>query len=419
MTEHEKGNAKYILKLNTRKILNLIREKSLISRADLSKLSGLSAPTISRIIDDLINAGFVKEAGRGASIGGRRPYLLQYFPDNNFIIGIDLGTTNILGVVANLEAKIIAEEKIPTKVEEGFSNVMERTWSVIKKLKMKLGKKQNRLCGIGMAVAGLINKKKNIVEFSPNFRWYDADIIGYLSQKTNIPIVFDNVTRVMALGELYYGIGKKYKNFICVNVGYGIGAGIIINRKPLFGANGMAGEFGHITLEKDSKIQCYCGNFGCLEALASGNGIARAAQLELKKIGSKSIMWSMCKGDLNKITAEIVFLAAKKGDTLAWSIINKATEYLGIGISALINLFNPEAIVIGGGVAQAGDIFFDGIKKIVRARALNRAVKEVTIQPATFGLKAAVMGAVSLITQKVLSLEFYDYLRYKSLQLHQ
>jgi glucokinase-like ROK family protein len=399
------ADAKYILKLNSRRVLKLIRDNPSISRAEISRRTGLSAPTVSRIVDDLIEDGLVEEIGVGSSNGGRRPNLLRFCPDNNFIIGIDLGTTNIYGVLANLEAEILAEEKIPTQVEEGFKAVMDRTISVIEKLKGQLGKKQEHLNGIGMAVAGLINKKRNIVEFSPNFHWHDADILGYLENKLNVPVCFDNVTRVMALGELFYGVGRKYKNFICVNVGYGIGAGIIVNSQPLLGTLGMSGEFGHITLEKDSKIQCYCGNFGCLEALSSGNGIARAARMELES-GARSILLEMCQGDLNKLTAEMVATAAKQGDVLAWNVFHRAAEYLGIGISALINLFNPEAIVIGGGVTQAGDILFDTVRSTVKARALSKISREVEILPATFGQKAAVMGAVSLIMQKVLNLEY-------------
>lgn len=399
------ANAKYILKLNKQRVLKLIRDNLSISRAEISKLSGLSAPTVSRIIESLIKEGLVEEIGPGTSNGGRRPKLLKFCPDNNFIIGIDLGTTNIYGVVANLEAEIISEEKVPTRVEEGFYSVMDRTFGVIQRLERRLGKKQNRLCGIGLAVAGLINSERNIVAFSPNFRWHDVDIMGYLGQKTEIPMFFDNVTRVMALGELCYGVGRKYKNFICVNVGYGIGAGIVINGQPLYGVNGMAGEFGHITLEKDSRIQCYCGNFGCLEALSSGNGIARAARMELEK-GAKSILFDMCEGNLNNLTAEMVAEAAKKGDAVAWNVFHRTAEYLGIGISALINLFNPEAIVIGGGVTQAGDILFDTVRSTVKARALNKISRDVEILPATFGPKAAVMGAVSLILQKVLNLEY-------------
>ncbi|HAR36798.1 MAG TPA: hypothetical protein DCR87_07870 [Acidobacteria bacterium] len=345
----------------------------------------------------------------GQSTGGRRPKLLRLAAADNYIIGIDLGTTNIYGVLADLNASIIHEEKRPTKLEEGFFSIMDQTAEIIDLLSQKTAEKKKRLCGIGMAVAGLINKNRNMVEFSPNFHWQDVDIIGTLGQRFSLPIYFDNVTRVMALGELCYGVGKQYKNFVFINIGYGIGAGIIIDGQPLLGAVGMAGEFGHITVDKDSNTQCDCGNFGCLEALASGQGIARAARNELKK-GAQSNLLEMCGGDINKVTAEMVAEAAKKGDSLAWNIFSQAAEYIGLGISALINLFNPEVVVLGGGVIQAGEILFDNVRKTISARALNRSARGVPLLPATFGLKAAAMGAVSLVMNKLLNLELECFL---------
>lgn len=404
------GNSKYILKVNKKKILNLIYNSQLISRAEATKKSGISAPTVSRIVDSLIKDGLVQEIGMGKSTGGRCPRMLKMADTENYIIGIDLGTTNIYGILADLNARIIYEEKRPTKLEEGFYKIMDQTAEIMEILIDKAEQKNKRLCGVGLAVAGLINKQRNIVEFSPNFHWHDVDIIGYLGKRFDLPIFFDNVTRVMALGELCYGIGKKYKDFIFVNIGYGIGAGIILNRHPLLGAVGMAGEFGHITVEKDSKIQCDCGNFGCLEALASGRGIARAAQMELEK-GAQSILLGMCGGDIQKITAEMVANAAKKGDILAWNIFRQAAEYIGIGISALINLFNPEAIVLGGGVIQAGEILFDNVRKTINARSLNRTSRGIPLLPPTFKLKAAAVGAVALVMDKLLDLELEDFLK--------
>jgi predicted NBD/HSP70 family sugar kinase len=183
------------------------------------------------------------------------------------------------------------------------------------------------------------------------------------------------------------------------------GAGIIIQGIPLYGLKGMAGEFGHITLNKDSDAQCECGNFGCLEALASGNAIAKAAKKELQD-GMGSVLLDMCKGDLSRLTTEMVANAAKQGDGIAWKIFDRAAEYLGIGIAGLINLLNPEAVFIGGGVAQAGDILFDKVRKTVNARALNKTAGEVVILPATFGLKSAVMGAISLILSGVVNLGY-------------
>lgn len=399
------ANASYINKLNKIKIINLIRSSKGISRADIAKKTRLSPPTVSRIVEDLIEEELVIEVGEGESKGGRRPTLLEFSGENHYIIGIDLGTTNIYGVLTDLNAQIIAEKKIPTEVKSGFHHVMERTAQVVQDLEEYLGKKkQKRIYGIGMAVAGLINRKRMIVEFSPDFHWHEVDVIGELSKWHDIPIVFDNVTRVMALGELCFGVGRMHRNFVCVNVGYGIGAGIIVDGKPLYGFNGMAGEFGHITLDRDSEIQCDCGNFGCLEALSSGNAIAKAAQRALQK-GASSILTEMCEGNVEFITAEMVANAAKLGDSLAWDVFENAMEYLGIGIAALINLFNPEIVVIGGGVTQAGDILFDKVRKVVKARALHKIAQEVEIVPATFGMKAAAMGAVALILNKVLTFD--------------
>src|SRR5512135_1600470 len=404
-TQTQAGNAKFISEINKIKIINLIRDSDGISRAELAKTSGLSAPTVSRIVETLIHEGLASEIGAGESRGGRRPTLLKFSGVDSFIIGIDLGTTNIYGVLTDLDAKVIAEIRRPTQVEEGFAKVMERTSGIIAELRDHLGPRQARVCGIGMAIAGLINRELNIVEFSPDFHWHNVDIRAGLGQDPDTPVIFDNVTRVMALGEMWYGAGRDFRNFIMINVGYGIGAGIITQGAPLYGLKGLAGEFGHITLEKDSDVQCECGNFGCLEALASGNAIAKSAQKELRA-GAVSILQECCEGDPSRVTAEMVADAAKRGDGVAWSVFDRAAEYLGLGIAGLINLFNPEAVFIGGGVAQAGDILFDKVRKTVQARALKKTSGAVSILPATFGLRSAVMGAVSLILSGVVNLDF-------------
>jgi glucokinase-like ROK family protein len=403
-----KGSPQYINKLNKIKILNLIRDKGRISRAEAAKESEISAPTVTRIVDSLIQEGMVMEIGSGVSSGGRRPTLLEFAGMDNFVIGIDLGTTHIYGVLANLNAEIIKEVKCDTIIEEGFAKIMERTLDIICELREHPHVKGKKIFGIGMAVAGLINRWKNIVEYSPDFHWKDADIIDMLGKRCELPLIFDNVTRVMALGELWYGIGTRIKNFIVINIGYGIGSGIIINGKPLYGTKGMAGEFGHITLEKESRLRCECGNYGCLEALASGHAIALNAQRALKK-DNKSLLFKMSNGDPSQITSKMVADAAEKGDPLAASIFKKAAEYIGIGTAGLINLFNPEAIVIGGGVAQAGDLLFDTIKTVIRKRSMTTISRDIIILPVKFGMNAAVMGSVALILNEVLHLNFQSY----------
>jgi glucokinase-like ROK family protein len=399
------GSSQYINKLNKIKILNIIHDKGQISRAEAAKVSGISAPTVTRIVDSLIQEGLVKEVGAGVSSGGRRPTLLEFSGLDNFVIGIDLGTTHIYGVLANLKAEIVKEIKCDTIIEEGFANIMDRTGDIICELRKHPQVQGKKIFGVGLAVAGLINRRKNIVEFSPDYHWKDADIVKTLSNRCELPVIFDNVTRVMALGELWYGIGEKIKNFIVINIGYGIGSGIIINGRPLYGTKGMAGEFGHITLEKESRVRCECGNYGCLEALASGHAIALTAQRGLKS-GKKSLLVELSKGKSSQITCKMVAEAALASDPLAASIFKKAAEYIGIGAAGLINLFNPEALVIGGGVAQAGDLLFDSVKEVIEKRSMATMSRDIMIQPVKFGMDAAVMGSVALILNEVLHLSY-------------
>ncbi len=401
------GNAKHIHKINTVKVLSIIRYCDRISRADVARTTGLSAPTVSRIVEDLIGADLVQETGEGDSQGGRRPTLLQFAGEHNRIIGIDLGTTNIYGVLCDLNAKILVEKSRPTCVAKGFRSIMRRTSEMIKELEDFSEQRSRPVLGAGLAVAGLINRERNAVDFSPDFHWENADVQGELSRRHSIPIVFDNVTRVMALGELCFGVGRQFKNFICVNVGYGIGGGIVLNGEPVYGPRGIAGEIGHFTLDKDSRRLCDCGNFGCLEALASGNAIAKAARARLQA-GAESVLRKMCGNAIEGVTAEMVADAAKKKDLVAWDVFSQAAEYLGIGIAALINLLDPDAVIIGGGVAQAGDLLFDIVRKTVSLRALNKIADNAVILPASFGMKAAAMGAVALVLNKVINLENMD-----------
>jgi glucokinase-like ROK family protein len=400
-----KGDSAYINRLNKIKVLSLIRDKKEISRAEIVKITGISAPTVTRVVESLISEEkLVCQVGKGNSNGGRPPIMIQFEGENNFVIGVDLGTTSIRGALSNLNARLISEIEVPTEVDSGFDNVMKKVSDVIEKLILHPIVKSHRIFGVGMAVAGLINSRNHIVEFSPDFGWIDADISSALKPPFDSPIIFDNVSRVMALGELWYGIGRDIKNFIFINVGYGIGAGIIIDGKPFYGSEGMSGEFGHMTMEMGSTVQCKCGKFGCLEALASGRGIAAAAERELKS-GAESALRNLCGGDFSRLTAEMVFQSAKEGDPLALRIFRKTAEYIGIGIATLIDLFNPQAIIVGGGVSRSGEEFLDQIRESVKTHVIQRHNNFVKIIPATFGADAAVMGSVSLILEKVLTFD--------------
>ena len=399
-----KLDASYINKTNKIKVLDIIRNSSTISRAEITKKAGLSAPTITRIVDALINQDrVVEEVGIGDSDGGRPPSLIRFSGAEKYVIGIDLGTTHIEGILANLNADIIVEMRIPTFVDSGYEKVMNRTSVLINDLVEQSGIGLENILGVGMAVAGLVDRDKKIVEFSPDFGWHDVDVGIDIHREISLPIVFDNVTRVMAMGELHFGFGRSVNNFICVNIGYGIGAGIILDGIPFFGTHGMSGEFGHTIIDSASEVRCMCGNTGCLEALASGHGIALAAQRGLAR-GEKSVLTDRRVGSDDTISAEAVANAAADGDGFALSVINTAARQIGLGIANLINLFDPEAIIIGGGVASSGPLLFDTVQQVVSERSLSRHSKTISITQSSFGSRASVMGAISRILSEVLNL---------------
>jgi len=207
----------------------------------------------------------------------------------------------------------------------------------------------------------------------------------------------------MALGELNYGTGQRYENFVVINIGYGIASGIVIDGKTVFGSQGNAGEFGHIIVDPNSNIKCKCGAYGCLEALASGRRIAALGK-ELFTRGKSQKLIELCKSDPDLIDAKIVFEAARLGDKDSYEILGIVTNYLGIGIASLINLLDPEVIFIGGGVSSNGEIFFKPLIKAIKKHIISRN-KKLEIKPVTFSDYATLIGAFSLVVNKIIQFE--------------
>lgn len=402
-SEHTQKNVSYINKLNRIQVLQLIRESDLISRAEIVKQTKLSAPTVTRIVDSLIDAGLVIMTGEGDSTGGRPPILLKFDGTDNFVIGVDLGSTSIRVALSDLNGTFISEIESITNLEGGFDVIISQSVDLINKLIIRSKKPISKILGIGMAVAGLINVKEGEVEYSPVFNWRNIKLKEEFEKMVDIPFIFDNVSRVTALGELYYGIGSKYKNFICVNLGYGIGAGIIIDGEPFYGGKGFTGEFGHIILERDSKYIGKDGVRGCLEALSSGYGIAEIAKQRIEA-GDDTIL-SQSNLPAHEISAEHVFEAAGQGDQLSIEIIENAFKYLGQGIDLLIKLFNPDAIVLSGGLTRNGDYFFKKVEEYTLENVFSPLKEQVKILPSSFHEDATLIGAFSLIISKVLNFE--------------
>ena len=309
-------------------------------------------------------------------------------------IGIDVGGTNVKLALVSPEGKIIYSNSIPTHAEMGYEYTVNNIKEAIRDLLKETDSQPNDIQGIGFGFPGQVDYKSGVVRLAPNIPgWVDVPIAQMIEEEFGIPTRVDNDVRCAALGELNFGAGKGCENLICITVGTGIGSGLIVNGKLVRGASNAAGEIGHIKLQMHDGPICGCGDTGCMEAFASGPAIVAMAEDYIK--GGKSTKFrELANPD---ITPRIVFEAAKQGDPVAKRIYTIMGEYIGIGLSSVINLLNPEKVIIGGGVAASGEFLMEPIRETVKKRAMKIAGETVQIVPAELGNTAGVIGASLLI----------------------
>lgn len=309
-------------------------------------------------------------------------------------IGIDVGGTNVKIAVVD-DGKIIYSNSVPTYAQMGYEYTVNNIKQAIKDLMKETETTAADIKGIGFDFPGQVDYKTGVVKLAPNIPgWVNVPIAQMIEEAFHIPTRIDNDVRCAALGEMNFGAGKGCQNFVCITVGTGIGSGLVVNGQLVRGAANAAGEIGHIKLQmKDGPI-CGCGDTGCLEAFASGPSIVAMAQDYLKS--GKSTKFREMAGD-GEITPYIVAKAAEAGDPVAKRIFTIIGEYVGMGLVSVINLLNPEKVIIGGGVAEAGDLLLEPIRKTVMERAMVVARESVEIVPAELGNSAGVIGASMLV----------------------
>jgi glucokinase len=306
------------------------------------------------------------------------------------VVAVDLGGTKIAIGLVNDGYRVLARDECPTQASEGVAAVVERLASAVERLAVSSG--LGSLYGVSVAAAGGIDSVQGIVILSPNLPgWRGVHLRDMLGRRLGVKVWLHNDAKAAALGEHRFGAGKGASNLIHLTVGTGIGGAIIIGGKLYTGAGGVAGEIGHMTIDVNGP-RCPCGNTGCLEMLASGKAMVRDALARLSA-GEESLLTGMVNGDLGRISAREVGLAAERGDSLAAGVIARAANYLGVGMVNLVNIFNPEVIIVGGGVANLGDRLLDPAREVVRERAFPMASAAVRIVTARLGNDASLLGA--------------------------
>ncbi len=311
------------------------------------------------------------------------------------LVGIDLGGTQVRAILATEDGRVLARYRTRTAPEDGPEAVMGRIVAAARTVMAQAGGLP--IAGVGAGSPGPLDYRDGVVLAAPNLGWINVPLKARLEAELGLPVVVGNDANAAALAERRFGAARGVDNLVYMTVSTGIGGGIITGGRLLLGRRGFAGEIGHAAIEPHGP-PCKCGNTGCLEALASGPAIARAAAERVGR-GEPSVMLSLAGGDPKRITAEIVAEAARGGDSLAADVLQNAAFYIGVALVNLIHILEPELILIGGGVAHAGDLLFDTIRSVVRQRAIPCMAAQVRIEPAALGDDAGVLGAIALFLE--------------------
>jgi predicted NBD/HSP70 family sugar kinase len=375
--------------LNRSLVLDVIKARSPISRPDIAKTTQLTKPTVSGIVNDLMKRGLVRRVGMGATTtgGGRPPLLLEFNKRSEFLVGVQIGVERSTVVVADALGTEIGRTSVDNPKGEPAAALKSLAKTAMT-LVEESGASKRRVSAAGICLPGLVEMRTGKCLLAPNLGWKDVPVADVFSEAFGVPTFVVNNADAAVVVESTEGAAKGARNVVLLHVGSGVGAGILSDGKLLHGAEGFAGEIGHCHIPGLTR-QCNCGRTGCLETETDGAAIARAAQ-EKGLTGTRG----------GQLTAEDVARAAAEGDPVAQDVLASAGRVLGVAASWLINLFDPEILLVGGGVAAAGPSFLEPLKQQALAMTLPHLAERVEVRPWAEGIDAVVRGAILVAMQK-------------------
>ena len=377
-------------------ILRAIYFNGPLSNSKLSKQIKLSTPKINSLLVELIADGLVEELGRGDSSGGRRPNIYGLVEDGFYVVGITINVTRtIISIYNSNNQEVSGPHYFPIKMQSDldiFKQVSQKLEEVVQKSNIS----RDKILVAGLELPGLINQKAGINQT------YFPDVKNLLDELKNIfgiPVFFSHDSKVRTFAEQHFGLAKGKKNVLMLQADWGLGLGIIMNGKLYTGKSGYSGEFGHLPLA-DNGVLCVCGKQGCLETIVSAKAIARQAREGIEQ-GNSSLIKELVGSDLSKIDISIVIQAANSGDQFAISLFAEVGKWLGRGMAYLIQIFNPELIIIGGQVAVANQFILAPIQQAIHTFSNRDISNDTQIQFSELGPKAGTMGAAAYALERI------------------
>jgi len=390
MPQWQRGNRDLIREINCNLVLNVIKSQGPISRTDIARRSGLSLATISGIVADFVEKGLVQEIGAGTSTGGRKPVLLGLNPRAGFVVGLKLMEHAITSALTDLDATVLHHRITHLHGQRDLDSVVkaiiESVWSTIDESGVDI----SQVRGIGVGMAGVIDGRMGLCRYSPFFGWCDAPLGELIEREIGLPVYLDNDVNTLTIAEQWFGYGHSVDHFIVVTVGRGVGAGFVLNGQFYRGALGGAGELGHLVVEEDGPL-CSCGKHGCLETLSADPAVLRQARMALEA-GEDSVL-----AGVTPLTIEGVAQVAEDGDALAQRILGHAGHMLGIGIAYLVNLLNPQLIIVGGEGVRAGRYRLEPMREAIYQHSFNDLAQDLQIVIEPCGDETWARGAASLV----------------------
>ena len=390
----------HVKDLNRALILAIVRQERILSRAAIARQSGLSKVTASALVDDLVRSGILHERGSGKSSGGRPPQLLEYVPEARLAVGVEFAHGEVVGAVTDLDSRPV-QTGARRVLSADAGQVLDTVGDLVEDLLRPFPRE--RVLGLGFASPGLVDVNSGTIRQAIDVGWQEVPASQILSDRLGLPVTVANRSKAAALAERWYAPPTGNEHQIYVVIGSGLAAGVVHGESLYLGATSGAGELGHVTVVPDGPV-CECGNRGCLHVYAGEEAIARRAR-ELGRLFPEGWLEERdC--DFRQITADAVIDAALNGNPRAVQVIQEAARYLGIALANVVNLFNPDAIVIGGPTSRAGTVLLDGVKREIRCRALSGPARHVTIALSQLGSLAGAVGAAILVLRQANQLIF-------------
>jgi len=390
-----------VKKVNRTQILEYIRKNGPVSITQIAERTQLTFPAVSNIVKELQKASMLSVLGAGKSSGGRKPLLYKLNAEAFYVIGVDLSVDDIKAALFNFETQIVAQERrnVPEsgEPEDYVQSVVDLIQSLIK----QAGIAEDKILGVGVSAPGPINEETGEMIHPPNLpRWSVFPFRRRLEEELRTPVKLEKDANVSALGEKWFGAGQDANHLIYIMVGEGIGGGIVIGGQLYRGNRFGAGEIGHGTIDLDGP-RCHCGNYGCLEAMASGLAMVRRIGEELRRESDSSFYSRDAP-----MTLSLVLKALRQGDPLTRRVVEEASHILGIGIVGIVNAFQPQKVIIGGKIPRAYPKMVEIAADIAKRRVISVCRDQVRIVPSFLGGKSAVTGAAALVLEEIFTYHF-------------